>query len=155
MQSSKDKASLNIQTLKEAIIEAYSEPSDGNKTNQVHRLLLTSTLLLPINKALSNSNDDVVPLFLEENERCFLPVFTQKEHLESWAQESIDEISTLSLLGSELIKGVSDSVYVCLDIGCAHYKEFSPQEVARMRQMLSKVESLMKKNTKTTDRVSS
>ena len=57
----------------------------------------------------------------------------------AWAQDISDSIQLLQLSGVDLLKGIGDDVFVCLDIGTEFYKEFNPSEIARMRSMVLKL----------------
>lgn len=143
---SSESASNSKNSLEAAILSAFNEPTDIHKANAVYRAFLTKDLYLPIEKTLDA--DDVAPLFLIENDCAFLPVFSNELYLNSWAGEESSQMEILELSGAELLKGVNDKVYLCLDINQEHYKEFSPEEIDRMRLITAKVETLMKKNVR-------
>lgn len=132
-------------TLKQSIIEALQHPEDTSKAKKAHATFLRETLILPVHRQEENQSEPI-PLFIENDNAYFLPVFSEKSYCDEWAGESLKEIDFLHLTGNELIKGTGENVYICLDIGQDHYKQFSPEEVARLKLVVSKLDTLIKRN---------
>lgn len=133
-----------------AIFDAYNTPGDLTLANHVYRFFLSHTVLLPVEAQDSPDIEQAKPLFMIDNDEYFLPVFSSQEAFLRWAKEDASNIHCLHLKGSDVVRGLLDNVYLCLDIGEPHYKQFNPEEVQRMFEMLAKVESILKKNTKKT-----
>jgi hypothetical protein len=132
--------------LEECVQDALNDPENVSKAKKVHALFLRETLILPVERKESDSTDEPIPLYLTNGEARFLPVFSTMSHYQSWAKDEADKISLLHLTGSDLVKGIGEAVYICFDIGQSHYKEFSPEEIKRLQSIVSKLESLVKKN---------
>lgn len=134
-------------TIEQAINDALTHPDDVSKAKKAHATFLRETLLLPVEKT-ERPDEDPKPLFIQEDSAYFLPVFSEKTYYDSWAGSELSQTSLLHLTGNDLIKGCGENVYICLDIGQSHYKQFSPEEVARLKMVVSKLDSLIRKNKK-------
>ncbi len=119
---------------------AYQSPDNEALTNKAHRLLLSHTFFLPIQK----NKDEPTVLFLNEEGRQFIPFFSNEELFKQWAGELINDMDCLNILGKDVILGSSDAAYLCLDIGQAHYKEFAPSEIRKLKQVVIKLERIVK-----------
>lgn len=122
--------------LEQAIINALRAEGKSQEANKAYLEFIKANFLVPIEK--NETEDEPKVLYLEENEETFLPVFSNRDALEQWAQPIADKISLLTLSGVDLLKGIGDHVTVCLNIGSAHFKAFNPQEIARMKGIVLK-----------------
>lgn len=122
--------------LEAAIINALASPQDSKISNKAYLEFIKANFIIPIEAA--SDPDNPVVLYLQEKDKCFLPVFTSRDYLEPWAADIKDNIKLLVLSGVDLLKGLGEDVILCLDIGTPHYKEFNPQELDRMRSMVIK-----------------
>lgn len=132
--------------LVKAIQAAYQSPEDQRVINAAHTCFLSSTLVMPIEKA-GSSEDEPTPLFLHEGGVNYLPVFSHLTYLEAWANDSLIHINTLAIVGKDIVKGAGANTVVCLDIGTAHYKEFSLDELQRLRSVVNKLEKIISRNS--------
>ena len=98
---------------------------------------IKANFIIPIEKTSEPSEPRV--LYLSDETHCFLPVFTSQPYFDAWAAPIQNEINILKLTGVNLLNGLGDSTYVSLNPGSAIYKEFNPGELARMRNMVSKL----------------
>lgn len=125
-----------MNALNLAIKGALDTAGDFKNANKAYLEFIKANFIIPIEQ--NSENDLPKVLFLEDNEHVFLPVFTDLDYLNSWATEIAEEIKLLKLSGVDLLKGLGDNVTVCLNIGSEIYKEFNPQEIARMRSIILK-----------------
>lgn len=130
-------------TLEEAIVKAIAEEGQQNVANQAYFTFLKSALFMPIEK---NSGDEPRVLFLESDENVFLPVFSQQSFLIEWAAESVDKIDIYELSGVELLSGLGEQVTVALNPGTQTYKEFNPEEILKLKTMVSKIQQWVQGN---------
>lgn len=114
-------------------IESEGKQADANKA---YLEFIKANFIIPIQKNSAQDNPEV--LFLEDQGKRFLPVFTQLSHLDTWAIDIREDIQILELSGVNLLKGVGEDVYISLNIGTSLYKEFNPSELARMRSLILK-----------------
>lgn len=126
-----------MSALEQAVEKALLMEGAKNEANKAYLEFIKANFFIPIEKDDSDAEPRV--LYLCENERVFLPVFTDKALLDSWAEPIQDEIALLTLTGVDLLKGIEEEVIVCLNIGSSTYKEFNAQELARMRSMVLKL----------------
>ncbi|KTD64670.1 SseB family protein [Legionella spiritensis] len=126
-----------MNSLELAVKTALDSQGDNNKANKAYLEFIKANFIIPIRSTSSAENPEV--LFLEEGKNTFLPVFSSENHLRNWAEEISDAIQVLRLSGVDLLKGIGEHVTVCLNIGSPIYKEFNPDELARMRSMVLKL----------------
>ena len=125
-----------MNSLNRAISESFKARGNLKEANKAYLEFIKANFIVPIEITSSEENPEV--LFLNEGHRQFLPVFTQLEFLSNWADEIAHNIKLLRLSGVDLLKGIGEEVFVCLDLGTEFYKEFNPSEIARMRSMVLK-----------------
>lgn len=128
-------------TLEDAIAKAMAEEGQQSFANQAYFTFLKSAVFMPIEKG---SGDEPRVLFLESNEHVFLPVFSQKPFLVDWAAESISQIDIYELSSIELLAGLGEQVTVALNPGTATYKEFNPEEILKLKTMVTKIQHWVK-----------
>lgn len=126
-----------MNALELAIKNALISSGSSKEANKAYLEFIKANFIIPIEKDTLEGEPKV--LFLEEGNQCFLPVFTDKTFLDNWAAKIADSINLLKLSGVDLLKGLGEQVTVCLNIGTEHYKEFTPEETARMRSMVLKL----------------
>lgn len=128
--------------LEQAIINAISSDGEQSQATQAYFAFLKSELHLPIEKS---EHEDAEPrvLFLEQDQLIFLPIFSQPEYLINWAADQIEQIDRFTLTGVELLKGLGDNVTLALNPGLDSYKEFNPDEIAKLKTMILKIQSLV------------
>jgi hypothetical protein len=122
--------------LEIAIEQAILTSGNNKEANKAYLEFIKANFIIPIEK--ESINDQPVPLYLEDQDQVFLPVFTNQLYFDEWAVEIKDHIQLLKLSGVDLLKGVGEQVTISLNIGTKHYKEFNPAEIARMRSMVLK-----------------
>jgi len=125
-----------MNALETAIKNALALSGTTPEANKAYLEFIKANFIIPIDK--NSQSDEPEVLFLQENDLCFLPVFTETYHLDQWAKDIGDNIQLLRLSGVDLLKGIGDDVTICLNIGSTVYKEFNPSEIARMRSMVLK-----------------
>ncbi len=123
--------------LEIAIKHAISAEGSSKEANKAYLEFIKANFIIPIEKNSANGNPEV--LYLEDDGRVFLPVFTAMNYFDDWAKEIREDIQLLYLTGVNLLKGVGEHVIVSLNIGSPLYKEFNSAELARMRSMVLKL----------------
>lgn len=126
-----------MNALELAVKSAIDASGNSKEANKAYLEFIKANFMIPTEKKAEENEPEV--LFLEEDNHIFLPVFTEKKYLDDWACEIANEINVLKLSGVDLLKGLGENITVCLDPGSAHYKEFIPEEMARMRSMVLKI----------------
>ncbi len=129
--------------LDSLIAVAYASEGKQEDVNKVYVTLLRSQLVIPVKKELSlNEEEPFSPLFAKLDDKFFLIAFDSLERLSAWAGSEFDNIGYVDLLGRDFIAGMSDQVYFCLNLGTDYYKEFSPDEVKRLKMVVARVDQL-------------
>ncbi len=129
--------------LIKAIEAAYQSPEDETLISKAHRVFLSHIFILPIRKD-TKKGDEPEALYYNEDNKQFLPLFSSDDLFRQWAGDSVNDMGWLTILGKDVILGTSDGAYLCLDIGQTHYKELAPSEVQRLRQVILKLERIVK-----------
>jgi hypothetical protein len=133
--------------LDQLIAAAYASEGKQEDVNKVYLTLLRTSLFLPIEKLdqPSKEQDTDEPfkaLFAKFEGKFFLLVFDTLERLQTWAGDEMPTIDYVELRGMEIVAGIGEDVYLCLNVGCEYYKEFSPEEVMRLKMAASRIEQL-------------
>lgn len=126
-----------MNNLEQAIKQALDSSGNNKEANKAYLEFIKANFIIPIDKNSDPEQPEV--LFLENHGEFFLPVFTNMEYFDHWAEEIRNDIQLLKLSGVDLLKGIGEQVTVCLNIGSAIYKEFNPAELARLRSMVLKL----------------
>jgi hypothetical protein len=125
-----------MNSLNTAVKEALLSSGNLKEANKAYIEFIKANFIIPVEH--TQEEDEPKVLFLQENSHCFLPVFTEMNYLDTWAQEISEHINVLKLSGVDLLKGIGDEVTICLNIGSDIYKEFNPAEIARMKSLILK-----------------
>jgi len=123
--------------LETAIQQAFTTQGGSAEANKAYLEFIKANFIIPIEAGSADSEPAV--LFLEDNHQFFLPVFTDIIYFETWAREIKTKVQLLKLSGVDLLKGIGEQVFVCLNIGSESYKEFNPSEMARMKSIVLKL----------------
>ncbi|HHF7349394.1 TPA: SseB family protein [Legionella feeleii] len=123
--------------LELAIKHALDSAGNSKEANKAYLEFIKANFIIPIDK--NSAADQPEVLYIENNGAFLLPVFTNMDYFDHWADEISDAIQLLKLSGVDLLKGIGEQVTVCLNIGSPIYKEFNPAELARMRSMVLKL----------------
>ena len=126
--------------LESAIIKALNSEGEQADVNRVYLEFIKANFIIPVEKNNSEDASSAEPkvLFYVEDERIFMPVFTNQNDLDQWAAPIVQEMQLLKLSGVDLLKGIGDEVIVALNLTGPTTKCFLPEEIARMRSMVLK-----------------
>lgn len=125
-----------MNSLETAVKTAILSNGTSKEANKAYIEFIKANFIIPVEN--NSADDEPQVLFLQQDDHSFLPVFTEMEYLNSWANEITSQIKLLKLSGVDLLKGIGDEVTVCLNIGSDVYKEFNPSEIARMKSLILK-----------------
>ena len=124
-----------MKNIDEVIAQVYEGQAQQKHISDAHLALIKGQFILPIQK----TEGEAKVLFLSEGEQRFLPAFSEENYYRQWSQEIRDTSDFITVTGSELFKGLGANVYLCLNIGSPNYKEFCPQEIARLKSIVMKL----------------
>ena len=126
--------------LDKLIATAYASNGKQADVNKVYLGLLQTLLLLPVQKEyISAPEEPFAPLFAKIEGQHYMLIFDTLERLQAWAGEQIDQINYVEISGHDLIAGIHDSVFLCLNLGSEFYKEFPPEEVKRLKTIVARI----------------
>lgn len=134
--------------LDQAIANAFASEGKQDEVNKVYLTLLRTPLYVPVEKMLPQQSGTTAddepfkPLFAKVDGNYFLLAFDSIERLSAWAADEMTNIGYVELLGRDVIAGINEQVYFCLNLGTEFYKEFSPEEVQRLKMVVSRIEQL-------------
>ncbi len=129
--------------LDSLIAVAYASEGKQEDVNKVYLTLLRTQLVIPVKKEPSfDAQEPFSPLFAKMDDKFFLIAFDSLERLSAWAGDEFDNIGYVDLLGRDFLAGMSEQVYFCLNLGTDYYKEFSPDEVKRLKMVVSRVDQM-------------
>jgi hypothetical protein len=130
--------------LDELIQTAYANPGRQEDVNKVYLALIRSLLFVPVekNSVLVSEDEPFRPLFANVNGNYFMLVFDSSERLADWAGEHAAEMQYVEISGRDVIAGVGDQVFIGLNLGSEFYKEFSPDEVKRIKTIVARIDQL-------------
>lgn len=129
--------------LDKLIAAAFASQGKQDDVNKVYLLLLRSILFVPTKKdSPSETDEPFSPLFAKIDGQYYLLAFDTLAKLQQWACDDADQVGYVELSGHDLIAGLNEQVYFCLNVGTSYYKEFSPDEVKRLKMIVSKIEQM-------------
>ena len=131
------------------IAAAYASEGKQDDVNKVYLTFLRSPLLIPVEKvaadqvpAADSEEEPFKPLFAKVEGNFFMLVFDTVERLRAWAGDQLDLIDYVEISGRDIIAGLSDQVYLGLNLGEKYYKEFSPDEVIQLKKIVARIDQL-------------
>jgi hypothetical protein len=118
-------------------------------TNKFYVTFFRTTLHMP-----AHLNDDEVepfsPLYLQDGDNYFIPLFDSVDRLTQWLSKDDQATDYVEIEGSDVVRCVgNEHVYLCLNPGTEFYKEFSPEELQRLKLMIAKIDKLKNPANKT------
>ena len=137
--------------LDQVISAAYASEGKQDDVNKVYLTLLRSQLLLPVQKDLvketpvGEEEEPFKPLFAKVDNDYFMLAFDTLDRLTAWAGDQMDNINYVEISGRDLIAGINDQVFLCLNHGADYYKEFTPDEVKRLKTIVSRIDQMKDK----------
>jgi hypothetical protein len=131
-----------IDKLVNQVVASKGEPQ---ALTQLYDAFFKTSFIIPSKKlteaeqaAATKSGEPFVPLYTEHDDHYFLLSFDTEKRLDDWAGDNRDEIDFFKILGSNLVRALGDNVYLCLNFGTEHYKEFPPEEIKRLKTIIEK-----------------
>lgn len=129
--------------LDQVISAAFASEGKQEDVNKVYLTLLRTMLFLPVSKEQDpNDEEPFRPLFAQVDDKYFMLAFDTLERLQVWAGDQVDDLGYVEITGADIISGVSEQVYLCINYGTDFYKEFSPDEVKRLKMIVAKIEQM-------------
>jgi hypothetical protein len=130
--------------LDQVIANAFASTGKQEDVNKVYLALIKATLFLPVQKdyQIENPDEPFKPLFARIDDQHFMLVFDTIDRLTAWAGDQLEQINYIEISGRDVIAGIQDQVYLCVNYGTDYYKEFSPDEVQRLKMIVSRIDQM-------------
>ncbi len=131
--------------LDKALAAAYASEGKQDDVNKVYLMLLRSTLFLPVQKGYTQTSEEeepFKPLFAKIDGNYILLVFDTLERLTAWAGDQIDQVNYVEVSGRDIVAGINEQVFLYLNYGSEIYKEFTPDEIKRVKTIVSRIDQL-------------
>jgi hypothetical protein len=130
--------------LDELIKTAYASEGRQEDVNKVYLAFIRSLLFVPVEKNSPDvsAEEPFRPLFANFDGKYFMLAFDTTERLAEWAGEHAEAIEYVEISGRDVIAGVGEEVYLCLNLGTDFYKEFSPDEIRRIKTIVARIDQL-------------
>lgn len=123
---------------------AYELEGSTDAVNKFYVRLFRANLYLPVTLHSEKDDEPFTPLHIKQDDHFFIPVFDSLVRLQDWAAEQHEKIDHVEITGEAVIRGLGRKAYLCLNVGTPFYKEFSPEEIARLKLTLAKMDKLRK-----------
>lgn len=126
----------------DVVIEAaFKSTGKQEAVNKVYLTFIRTLFFVPIKKEKEKS-DHFSPLFTKIENQFFMSAFDSKERFITWAGDHLSEMDYIELSGKEIINGIKEAVYLCINVGTSFYKEFSPEEIQRLKIIVARIEQI-------------
>jgi len=131
--------------LDELLSKAFETEGKQEEVNPFYAAFLRTPLYLPVEKEWQATEErPFKPLMTEVNSNIFLLVFDTLARFQLWVGEYEQQIKYVEIFGRELVDALGNQVYLGLNYGTNFYKEFSPQEIARLKVVVAKTKPPVK-----------
>lgn len=129
--------------LDHMIAKAFASEGKQEDVNKVYLTLLRTSLFLPVQKdGQPTEEEPFKPLFARVEDNYFMLVFDTLERLSAWAGDQFEQVNYVEISGRDVVAGINEQVFLCLNYGAEYYKEFSPDEVRRLKTIVSRIDQL-------------
>lgn len=125
--------------LDKLLKNTYQSQGQQNQVNKFYAAFFRTELFLPTQKNPTHEEEPFTPLYTKYKTHHFMLVFDTLERLQTWAGEHAKDIHYVNIKGIDLLKGIGMNVYLGLNFGTEYYKEFAPDEVQRLKTVISKL----------------
>lgn len=129
--------------LDQVIAAAFASEGQQEDVNKVYLTLLRTGLFVPVKQGEPTSEEEPFsPLFAKIEDNYFMIAFDTLERLMGWVGDQKDSVGYVEISGRDVIAGISEQVYLCLNTGTEFYKEFSPDEVKRLKMIVARIDQM-------------
>jgi hypothetical protein len=127
---------------------AFSSEGQQDAVNKVYLTLLRMPVFVPVQKRdpkkfiSENTEEPFKPLFANIDGNFFMLIFDTLERLTVWAGDQFEHIDYVEISGRDIFFGINEEVYLGLNADTEFYKEFSPDEVKRVKMIIARIDQL-------------
>jgi SseB protein N-terminal domain len=128
--------------LDQALKALYDDPESLENRHHFYSLFLQTDFQVPtfdqeageVARAGEPAQpDQALPLIMESDGVNFMMLFDQAERVTAWADE---EVQCISMPGYVAIAMATEGLYLALNVGTAHAKQFVPEEIAWLKKIV-------------------
>ena len=119
--------------------------NDPENQSKFYNLFLNSTFLLPTVGEQTEAGEEgsgekayAVPLVVEAEGGDYLMIFTTEERLRNWAKE---EVNFVEVPGHVLAATSTPQLHWALNVGSEESKLFQPEEIAWLKEVVSRCDA--------------
>ncbi len=127
--------------LDKALSALRKDPEDRSAQSGFYDLFLNSLFFVPTTNEMFSPDGDSdeeeveVPLIIENEGTDYLVFFDQQLRLNDWAEQ---EAPFVKLPGHVLAEMTTDKLHWVMNIGTDHFKEFVPDEIAWLKDVVER-----------------
>ena len=127
--------------LDNALSALREKPEDHKAQSGFYDLFLNSPFYIPTTNEMVSPDGEAdeeeieVPLILENEGTDFLVFFDEQNRLNAWAEQ---EAPYVKLPGHVLAEMTTDNLHWAMNIGTDHFKEFVPDEIAWLKDVVAR-----------------
>lgn len=130
--------------LDKLLADIYSNPADNNLIQRFYATFFVTQLIVPINKDyVATAEEPYQPLAIKLENQHYLLAFDNDNRFKNWAGDQITKISSITIAGKELITCLGENVILGLNVDTAYYKEFLPEEILHLKEVIAKLNILV------------
>lgn len=128
-----------ITVLDKATAAMFAEPENTELRHEFYRAFLQATLFIPTfdektgEVAKGETKEQMLPLVVRDGDKNYMMLFDLEDRVAGWAEEGVH---CLALPGHVVIEMATEGLHLALNYGCAHSKQFVPEEVAWLKQVV-------------------
>lgn len=132
--------------LDQFMAKAFASEGKQEDVNKVYLALLRATLYVPVEKRggefAVDPEEPFRPLFASVEDKFVMLAFDELARLENWAGDEYEKMDYVELVGRDVIAGIGEAAYLCLNVGTTFYKEFSPDEIKKLKMIVSRIDQM-------------
>lgn len=129
--------------LDQVLTNAFASEGKQDDVNKVYLTLLRTLFFLPVRKDTTPDDEEPFrPLFAKVEDNYFVLAFDTLDRLKVWSGDEFDNINYVEILGKDLVSGLNETVYLCINYGAEVYKEFSPDEIKQLKKIIARIEQM-------------
>jgi len=125
--------------LDQALDAFHADPSHTENRHAFYREFLSTILYIPTydaergGVAKGEVDDQLLPLIMEADGKNYLMVFDLETRVTEWSEEGAH---CIALPAHIVVEMATEELYLALNVGTDHTKQFVPEEIAWLKQVV-------------------
>ena len=131
--------------LDQALKQLRDDPENLENLHHFYSLFLQTSFFVPTydnetgeiirGTGAPENPDKTLPLVMEAEGNNFMMLFDQQERVQAWAKE---EVKCITIPGFVAVAMATEGLYLAMNVGSEHSKQFSPEEIAWLKQVVDR-----------------